>query len=495
MRERAKKWIGAAIVMGGAVVLGMIIAGGMNITPPAFSAPQRPVQVQPSTTPVVPSFADLADAVSPAVVSIVAVSFEEGRSGNRGNPFEFFFRPRGQRPQEEPQQREERKTSGGSGFLVSHDGYIVTNNHVIDTANELVAHIGQDQYPAEVVGTDPATDLALLKIEAKNLPYLALGDSEALRVGDWVMAIGSPQHLVNSVTVGVVSAKGRSLGIADRAFEDFIQTDAAINFGNSGGPLVNVQGEVVGINTAITFGAENIGFAVPVRILNDVLPQLRDEGKVRRGYLGVAVDALDPIKAEAFGLDQAEGALVADVVEGTPAQKAGLRHGDIIIRVDGVAVKEPQDLIGYVSSKPPKTKVRVNYLRDGKKEETIITLAERDGTLETEETAEEPEESNVSWLGLSYQNLDDRLRGSHGMGEEVHGIWIRSVSPRSPLVDQGLRPGDVISEVNGSGVSSVKEFESLVGETPSGSVLRFYVERFDPRSGRSNQFFAFVRVP
>ena len=488
--------MGAAMVVAGAVVLGMVIAGGLNITPPAFSAPQHPVQVNPSTMPsVMPSFADLADAVSPAVVSIVAVSFEEGRSGGRGNPFEFFLGPRGQQPQKGEPQQEERKTSGGSGFLVSHDGYIVTNNHVIDTASELMAHIGQDQYPAEVVGTDPATDLALLKINAKDLPYLALGDSEALRVGDWVMAIGSPQHLVNSVTVGVVSAKGRSLGIADRAFEDFIQTDAAINFGNSGGPLVNVQGEVVGINTAITFGAENIGFAVPVRILNDVLPQLRDEGKVRRGYLGVAVDSLDPIKAEAFGLDHAEGALVADVVDGTPAQKAGLLHGDVIVQVDDVTVKEPQDLIGYVSSKAPDTKVKVFYLRDGSREETTITLAERDGTLETVDTAEEPEESSISWLGLGYQNLDDRLRGSHGMGNDVHGIWIRSVSPRSPLVDQGIRPGDVVSEVNGQAVSSVKEFESVVREASSGSVLRFYIERFDPRSGRSNQFFAFVRVP
>src|SRR5436190_7743642 len=274
----------------GAVVFGMVLAGGLNLTPAGFSAPQpsaaSPAAVTLPNGQTVPSFADLAELTLPAVVSIDAVTIEKGRrdrEGGQGDPFEFFFGPRGRNPRMQPQPQEPgggedegqpqefRSDSGGSGFVISADGLIVTNFHVVKGASKVTVHVGERRLQAEIKGTDPATDLALLKVEAGGgLKYLPLGDSERLRVGEWVMAIGNPLLLEQTVTVGVVSAKHRRIGISDTSFENFVQTDAAINFGNSGGPLINASGEVIGINTAINNGANSIGFAVPVNTLREI---------------------------------------------------------------------------------------------------------------------------------------------------------------------------------------------------------------------------------
>jgi serine protease Do len=490
-----------------AVLFGMVLAGGLELTLPGGadegSAP-GPAQVVGSGVDAngMPSFADLAEAVEPAVVSITAATFQTAPRRQMMDPFEFFFGPRRRGVPEpegesEPEQQRFRSDAGGSGFVISADGLVVTNNHVVRGADRLTVRLDNRDFPAEVKGVDPATDLALLKIDAgRELSYLKLGDSDRLRVGDWVMAIGSPLALDHSVTVGVVSAKGRSnLGITDISFENFIQTDAAINFGNSGGPLVNLHGEVVGIATAINYGAENIGFAVPVSTLKQILPQLRESGKVSRGYLGIQIRNLDYTHAEAFGLESTDGALVESVESDSPAGKSGITHGDVIVGVDGREVEDTRNLIEYVSSQPPGSSVELEVLRNGKRSTHKVKLGERPGSATEAEAPSGKAEGGIEWLGLGYQNLDSSIRSSHGIPGDAHGVWITRIEPDSPLFEEGVQPGDVIAEVNGHEINGVDEFEQVVEDADEGSYLRFYVQRFDPRSGRAVAFFAPVRKP
>jgi serine protease Do len=509
---RGRRWATVLMVVGG-VAFGMVLAGGLEWTPAGFSATAADGAVRVTgSAGSLPGFADLAEAVAPTVASIRSVSFQASpRDGEGGptDPFDFFFGPRRrdspvpERPgpgEEEPRSNDElRSEAGGSGFVISSDGLIATNYHVIEGASELMVTLGDErrEYPARVRGVDRATDLALIQVDAgRELPFLRLGQSEAVRVGDWVMVIGNPLRLGRTVTVGVVSAVGRSgLGITDISFENFLQTDAAINFGNSGGPMVNLQGEVIGIATAINFGAENVGFAVPASTLAKVLPALQNEGKVRRGYLGVNVENLDYRAQEAFGLATPEGALVVQVNADTPAADAGLQHGDVILAVDGRKVSTTRDLIDYVSDRPPGTQVALEVLRGKERQSLRVTVSERPVAQDAPEQPEEQSGSGIDWLGLRYQELSPGLRSSHGVPETVRGVWVRSVSPRSPLVEEGVEPGDVITEVNGQPVGSVEEFEQAVRGARTGGYVRFYVQRFDPRSGRSAQFFAFGRVP
>ena len=468
----------------GAVIFGMVLAGSLNLTAPSASDPEpEPLQAAASAAPEapiatagLPSFADLADRVSPAVVSIAATTYERRSGRGRVDPFEFFFGPRQRDRGEDEEDREFRSDSGGSGFIVSADGYVVTNNHVIDDAEKLQVVMNGRNYDAEVKGTDPATDLALLKIDGRDLPVLPLGDSDALRVGDWVMAIGSPQALTNSVTVGVVSAKQRRINISDAtsSFENFIQTDAAINF-----------------------GSENIGFAVPVNVLKDVLSQLRDEGRVRRGYLGIGVNEITPEAADAFGLESTDGALVMNVQPGLPADKAGLRSGDIIVGADGDEITSTRELIDYVSSRGPDAKVELEILRDGERQSVTVELAERPVEGDERTTEESEGDPGIEWLGIRYQDLTPGLRSMHGLPEDLEGVWITELSPRSPLYDEGLRAGqviNVITEVNGEPVDSVDAFERIAGEAPSGSRLRIYVQRF-ARGQERQPVFVFPAVP
>ncbi|MEO8277708.1 MAG: Do family serine endopeptidase [Thermoanaerobaculia bacterium] len=509
-------------LLGGAVVFGMVLAGGLDLSatgaaaPIAAAAPAAPGETAaPARVGLsyLPSFADLAEKVNPAVVSIEASTIERadarrgsGRGGSQ-DPFQFFFGPRGgggQQPNGDDD-REYRSDAGGSGFVVSADGYVVTNNHVIEGATKLRVRLAERYYDATVKGADPATDLALLKIEAgRNLAFLPLGDSDRLRVGDYVMAIGNPLLLDHTVTVGVVSAKGRSIGLMrDSSFENFIQTDAAINRGNSGGPLVNLAGEVVGIATAMNGGAENIGFAVPVSTLEAVLPQLREKGKVSRGYIGVNISNIDFDRAQAFGLSEAGGALVTQVVDGSPADKAGVEHGDVVLAVDGNKVNETRDLIDYVSAQGPGKKVELDILRDGKRLHKTVELTERAGdTTAEDETPEREGSKDLGWLGLEYQDLTPALRQSLGLASSVEGVLVREVEASSPLYDEGVGDGDLITEINGTPVTSVKEFERVVGAAPKGSFLRLYLRRVSAQgqgqgqgSGRQVNYFAIVRVP
>jgi serine protease Do len=494
-------------LVAGATLFGMVLGGILNFAPQIMaqggigpaSGLARAVYVEPQAGGL-PSFADLAEQVSPAVVLVQATKIERGGQ----NPQSLFdlFGPRGRQRQQplNPNQPlpEQRADSAGSGFLVSADGLIVTNHHVIEGATELTVLVSGRQYKATVKGDDPATDLALLKIDAGSpLPFLALADSDAARVGDWIMVIGSPLRLENSVSVGVISAKGRSINITpDRSLENFIQTDAAINFGNSGGPLVNLRGEVVGIATAINAGASNIGFAVPASTLGTILPQLRDNGSVSRGYLGINIDDLDWEEAQAWGLESTEGALVSSVRRDGPAEKAGLTNGDILLQVDDRKIRDNRDLIDYVSSKMPGTKVTVKLLRKGKQMEKVVELAERPpATGALPARAEPGQDNSVEWLGIQYQEISEQLRQGHGLPNDLEGVLISDVAATSPLYERGVIPGDVIADVNGEKVTSVKEFEAAIEAIPGNGYIRLYVGRMNPQDGSVVYFYAIARKP
>jgi serine protease Do len=502
MRDSSGRNVQVAVMVVAAVAFGMVVAGGLGWTGVGLAAEDAPgPQAVAGVAGGLPGFAQLADAVGPAVVSIRADAFRSPEERRPVDPFEFFFGPRRRQDPQAPQPGpgpgpDDLARSGGSGFVVSADGLIVTNNHVVEGADRLTVTLDGREYPAEVRGTDPETDLALIHVDAgRQLPYLKLGDSDDLKVGDWIMVIGSPLGLDHTVTVGVVSAKGRSLQVLDPSFENFIQTDAAINFGNSGGPLVNLAGEVVGIATLINFGAENIGFAVPVSTLSAILPQLRESGRVTRGYLGVSIENLDWPTAQSFGRDTTDGAVVLNIAEGQPAAEAGLKHGDIILAVDEVEVEDTRDLIDYVSAQPPATRVRLRVWREGKTLTLPVELGQRPANGVVAEEATPDEDGGIEWLGIRYQDLAPDLRETHGLPESARGVWITQVAPDSPLADEGVRPGDLVVEVGGRPVNSVEELERRIEDAPAGSYLRLYVQRFDPASGQSASFFAPVRKP
>jgi len=476
----------AAVVVA-AVLFGMVISGALNITP--SSDAQRPVELaQPVAVQgapmAIPDFATLADQVVPSVVSVYNTEVEEPGESRRNmprDPFHFFFGPRdqGQEQEREPVVR----TSSGSGFFISSTGELITNYHVIEDADRIrIEMVDGTRYEAEVVGRDPETDIALLRVEEpdREFPSLALGNSDGVRVGERVMAVGNPLNMEHTVTVGVGSAKGRVLGISeDRSFENYIQTDAAINFGNSGGPLVNIRGEVVAINTAINVRGQNLGFAVPVEIVERILPQLREKGKVVRGYLGVMVQEVDQRRQEAFGLPSRDGAFVEQVLPGHAADKGGLKPGDVITTVDGKKVVTTRDLIDEVSSLAPGTEVELEVLRGGKRRELTVKLEQRqaagDEAAEDEDTSEEA--SSTERVGISVTELTARTREAFRIDESVNGVVVTRVKAFSPAGEENLRRGDVITEANGRAIGSTRDLMDEIDEVETGGYLRLYVYR------------------
>jgi serine protease Do len=499
--RNSTKVISVAALLAASVVFGMILAGGLDLTRMAAAqkatAPAPAAASSSAVSPVgLPSFADLVEKVSPAVVSVTSTEIvkPDRRSAPRfhqWNPFDIM-------PQDPRGEVEERKEfSGGTGFLIEADGYVLTNNHVVENATKVVVKVGgRDDYDAKIVGRDPATDLALLKIDGKApFPALTLGDSDRLRVGDWVLAIGDPLAFEKTVTVGVVSGKGRyaNLSEASRSFESLIQTDAAINFGNSGGPLLNAAGEVVGINTAIANPrfAQNIGFSVPVNVAKRLLPQLKT-GKVIRGYLGVSIRTVDKKLQEALELPAAEGAIVESVEKDRPGDKAGLKHSDVIVRVDDVPVKTNRDLIDYISGKAPGSKVTIAFLREGKEKTAVATLATRGedaGKPAAGEAEEKGQKEKV--LGLELADLTPELRREFRVDKEAaRGVLITHVKPVSPAADAGLIDGDVVLEVNGVEVGSIADLQAQVKKVSKGKWVRLYVLR---SAGGVQKFIAAVK--
>ncbi len=506
MERTTKRALSFSALIAAAVVFGMVIAGTVNVTPRSEAQREATPAARPRAGGVLlPSFADTAQEVMPSVVSITSTDIVKGNRGRRyqnpfgeGDPFEFFFGPPGgQNRRGQPRDEEEHKeVQGGTGFIISEDGYIVTNNHVVDGADKIEIRINnKEKYPAKLIGKDAATDLALLKVDVKQrLTPLPLGDSDRVRVGEWVMAIGDPLNFDKTVTVGVVSAKDRSGLTADaatRSFENYIQTDAAINFGNSGGPLLNTSGEVVGINTAIFRPAQNIGFAVPINTLKSILPQLREKGKVVRGFLGINIVNVDSDRAAAFNLKAQEGAFVESVEPGKPAEKAGVRPGDTIVKVDGVPVKDTRDLIGYVSGKTPGSKVQLGLVRDGKDTNVTATLAERkDESSEEGDSDKLVADDTPGKIGITVQELTPQMRQMQRIKAGIEGLIVVRVKEVSPAAEAQISEGDVITQVNGEKVSTAEEFGKIVSKAKKGDYLKLYV--YSPRADVSR--FALVKL-
>jgi serine protease Do len=419
------------------------------------------------------SFADLAERTSPAVVNIQTsrtIGTPEAQ-GRERHPLEEFFGPFGG-PFGELFEQPRKVPSLGTGFVISPDGYIVTNNHVIEGVDKIEVHFEDGQkYEAEVVGRDPRTDVALIRVEPKGeLPSLPLGDSDSVRPGDWVVAIGNPFGLSHTVTAGIVSARHREIN-ADpdaRRFDDFLQTDAAINPGNSGGPLINLAGEVIGINTAINPRANTIGFAVPVNIAKEILPQLRTAGKVSRGWLGVYIQPIEPEMAEILGLDDTKGALVSKVEPGSPADAAGLKSGDVVVEFDGKTIEKMEELPRYVAGAGVGQKLELVALRKGERKEFDVTLGELDAGVQ--EAAATPGEVERPKYGLAVQDLTPEVAQQLGV-EGGRGVLVSQVEPESPADEAGIRRRDVILEVNQRPVSNAREFSKALSSSDKGALL------------------------
>jgi serine protease Do len=435
-----------------------------------------------------PDFARLAEQLSPSVVNISTTTAPEprpqrgpgGQGGPRGpfggedpfhefwEPFERFFGPMPRQPF--------RQKSLGSGFIINRDGLILTNNHVIENADDIVVRLEDEkEYKAKVVGRDAKTDIAVIRIEgAADLKPATLGDSDSLKVGEWVMAIGNPFGLEHSVTAGIVSAKGRFIG--QGSYDNFIQTDAAINPGNSGGPLINLKGEVVGINTAIfsrTGGNIGIGFATPINVAKEELPELQEKGKVTRGWLGVLIQKVTPEIAESMELDDPHGALVADVMKDGPAAAAGIKVGDVIVEFDGKPVKDSNELPRMVARTAIGQSVTLKVLRGGKAEMVTVKI----GELKEEEVA--AASKSMEDFGLTVQPLTPDVAESLGLGEDVKGVVVSAVEPGSPADDAGLRRGDVIVEVNQKPVKDLASYRKAMEAVGRGKNILFLVRRGD----------------
>jgi serine protease Do len=440
------------------------------------------------------SLAPLAEQISPSVVNITTSTVVERPTGPQGivpegSPFEDFFNNRRQ-DDEGNGPRPRRSSALGSGFVISEDGYIVTNNHVIEGADEiLIEFFSGEELPAKVIGTDPNTDIALLKVETDGpLPFVPFGNSDEARVGDWVIAMGNPLGQGFSVSAGIVSARNRALS---GNYDDYIQTDAAINRGNSGGPLFNMDGEVVGVNTAILSpngGSIGIGFSMASNVVTRVVDQLREFGETRRGWLGVRIQDLTDDLAEGFGLDSTDGALVNSVQEG-PSKEGGMLDGDVIVSFAGKPVKDTRALVRTVANSPVGDTVRVIVLREGKSVTLKITLGRREEAEKTVQTAAPAPDEQVApetkmLLGLTLSVLTDELREELGLEAKQMGLVITEVDETSEAFEKGLRAGDVVTEAGQEKIEDIADLDTRLAEVKDAgrkSLLLLVRRGGDPR--------------
>jgi len=494
-----------------AVIMGVFLWG----TPPLLaldifgSGKSEEASAAPAgRTGQLPSLSEAVKNVSPAVVNISTTQKMERRRarpfpmpgpgpgpgpgpnpgpnpfGGGDDPFEEFFRRFfGDRPPPSQQR------SLGSGFIISEDGYIITNHHVVGDADKITVRLSdKEEYDAKVVGSDEKTDIAVVKINSKTpLHPVPLGSSADLQVGDWVMAIGNPFGLDQTVTAGIVSAKGRVIGAGP--YDDFIQTDASINPGNSGGPLLNLKGEVVGINSAIfsqSGGNIGIGFAIPIDLAKSIVPQLREKGKVTRGWLGVSIQSVTPELAKSFGLKEPSGALVAEVTKDSPAEKAGFERGDIITAFNSAPIKDSHELPALVARTPVGEKAQVTILRGGKEK----TLSVKLGELSEQQAKAEGggEESGESW-GMTVAGLSSEAARRFQLDRNKKGVVVTEVEPGSAAESAGIQPGDVIEEVNRQPVESVEDFNKAMGDAKDKETLLLLARR-----GNFTSFFALRKV-
>jgi len=456
------------------LIAGFVAATLLN----PITAKEAQTSALPSTAPE--SFSKLVKKARPSVVNISTVKvikgrglapmpFRGGRPFGPDDPFKDFF----DRFFKDQIPKEHRQKSLGSGFIIDKDGFILTNNHVVENTDEIMVKLADEkEFPAKIIGRDPKTDLALIRIETdRPLKPLPLGDSDKLEVGDWVIAIGNPFGLGDTVTAGIVSAKYRHIGAG--SYDNFIQTDASINPGNSGGPLLNTSGEVIGINSAIfsrTGGSIGIGFAVPINMARDLLPQLK-KGKVVRGWLGVMIQKITPELKDKLKLKDGKGALVADVTPSGPADKAGIKRGDVIVSFDGKVIKQMKDLPYIVGTTPVNKTVLVEVIRKGQKKDFQIKLGElKEGKESKEAVQEKP------YLGMTVEELTPQLAQNLGISE-TSGLVVVQVKNNTPAAEAGLKQGDIILEIDQITVKKLEQFNKKIQDYKKGDNILFLIKR------------------
>ena len=482
-----RRFLAITVSLAGAVafLMGLVVAGALTPAPGVpvasdSSAATREADVYRGVTPEAASsepspglsFADIVERLNPAVVSIDASSRGAPRRGPQlpENPGPFFLQP--ERDRNAP------RRGAGTGFVIDPDGFTLTNHHVVDSAERIMVQLADGRtFRAALVGADPDTDIALIKVESPGaLPFATLGDSDGLRVGEWVIAIGDPLAYEHTVTVGVVSFIGRKL--FDTSLDRYIQTDAAINLGNSGGPLINTRGEVIGINSAVSSRASNIGFAVPINQASAILPQLRETGRVSRGYIGVILRDVDADLQQALGLQSEEGALVQDVTPGSPGARAGLRTYDVIVAVDGRPIESNDALIQIIAARSAGSVATVHVLRDGRRLDVTLKLAERPQRDRRENDhvgRPEPTTRRGPLLGLSVRQLDARSTERFGLRDGTRGVVVSRVEPLSAAFDAGIQRGHVLLEIGRQPVLDLEDYQRLTSDARQGDVLTMYL--------------------
>ncbi|NWG02481.1 MAG: DegQ family serine endoprotease [Syntrophaceae bacterium] len=479
-KKHFKNTIITLLMVGALVGFGYGVSTAVKHT----TTPNTTVVMNSDISMVPANFSELAEKVRSGVVNVQVVKkvknigFGFRQFGNpfgEKNPFGDFFGPffEGNPP------RDFEQRGVGSGFIMSRDGYILTNNHVVEDADQIKVKLANGkEFGGKIVGRDPKTDLALIKISSSSdLQPLTLGNSDELKVGSWVVAVGSPFGLEQTVTAGIVSAKGRVIGSGP--YDNFIQTDASINPGNSGGPLINMKGEVVGINTAIIASGQGIGFAIPINMAKEIAPQLQEKGHVTRGWLGVSIQEVTPELAKSFGLKEKKGALVAQVVSGSPAGKAGIEQGDVIVEFDGKEITDSKDLPRMVASTPVGKAVTIQLIRNGKVLDRQVKVGEMEEKVEVAKT-----HSTKKSLGITVQNVPPEMARGLGLKKET-GVVVTLVEPGSPAADAGIQTGDVIHEVNRKPVKNVEDFVQKVEKALDQNNVLLFLQR-----GQTNLFAA-----
>jgi len=478
-RNRAGRW-----VSGIGLILALAIGAATGAIVTAKSERIRfggttsiPIKVSSATSPVAAGdisfsngFSAVVSSVLPSVVNIASskIVTSQGQNPFMDPLFQQFFGDQFRAP------RERRERSLGSGVIISPDGYILTNNHVVGGASDITVTLSNEQdHKARIIGTDPKTDIAVVKLDLKDLPVSVLGDSSRVRVGEFALAVGSPFGLSQTVTMGIVSAKGRvNLGIED--YEDFIQTDTAINPGNSGGALVNVRGELIGINTAILSGGsgnQGVGFAIPINMAREVMAQILKHGKVIRGYLGAWIQPVTPEIARAFNLSKVTGALLGDVEPGTPAARAGLQRGDVILAMNGEPVADSQVMRMKIAMTPPGSKIRLRVLRNGSERDVDVALGELQTRDEQAAVQERREGRPDSLQGIAVANLTPGIARQLGLPSGTRGVIVTNVESGSTAEESDLRRGDVIMEINRKPISTVEDFRRAAAASSRSALL------------------------
>ncbi len=501
--SRTKRWSAGFIFIG--IIIGIILTTNLNWTPKGFAsrvvALDEPSQNKPSQEVLRlqdtgKAFTAVSREILPTVVSI-STSRIVKRSQQEDDFWSPFFKDFFGR---EFQQPETQRLQGlGSGVIVSKDGYILTNNHVIENADDIKVNLYDNRnFEAKLVGTDPLTEVAVIKIQGENLPVARLGNSDELEVGEWVLAVGNPLQLNSTVTAGIVSAIGRSIGIiqdseptegGSYAIENFIQTDAAINPGNSGGALVNLKAEVIGINTAIATSTRyymGYGFAVPINLAKKIMNDLIGKGYVTRAYIGIGMRPVDENVAERFGLDRPRGVRIDQVIKDSPAEKAGLKPLDIILKLDGKETNKSNEIQNAVALKNPGDEVVLTIFRDGKERDVRVKLGQRDTG---KETVQEAGDDEMPELGISVIDLDNSVRSELRLGRDDQGVVVSVVTPYSNAADAGIQRGDLITRIEDTQVKSVSDYRKVLRSRPKGKVAIFNIKR------ENTELYAFVKIP